>query len=171
MGFALPARITAAAVRSYRTFSPLPDSCPPGGIVFCGTFRKTRFERVPPAVSRHVALWRPDFPPARLGCPAQASGCRDLVGNPLPDRHARSELGMQCSGSSPLLLPAAAFGRSRINAPELARSCYLLEAYASKRPFTRPQRLFPFENPRGEVDAPGLFLRRNSELFFQPVRP
>jgi hypothetical protein len=24
MGFALPARITAAAVRSYRTFSPLP---------------------------------------------------------------------------------------------------------------------------------------------------
>jgi hypothetical protein len=24
MGFALPARVTAAAVRSYRTFSPLP---------------------------------------------------------------------------------------------------------------------------------------------------
>src|ERR1700681_1431989 len=75
MGFALPARITAAAVRSYRTFSPLPDSCPPGGIVFCGTFRKIRFERISPAVSRHVALWRPDFPPARLGFPAQASGC------------------------------------------------------------------------------------------------
>jgi len=31
--------------------------------IFCGTFRKTRFERVPPAVSRHAALWRPDFPP------------------------------------------------------------------------------------------------------------
>ena len=30
--------------------------------IFCGTFRKTRFERVPPAVSRHAALWRPDFP-------------------------------------------------------------------------------------------------------------
>ena len=28
MGFALPARITAAAVRSYRTFSPLPSSDP-----------------------------------------------------------------------------------------------------------------------------------------------
>ncbi len=68
-------RITAAAVRSYRTFSPLPDSCLPGGIVFCGTFRKARFERAPPAVSRHAALWRPDFPPARLGFPAQASGC------------------------------------------------------------------------------------------------
>src|ERR1700686_628257 len=68
-------RITAAAVRSYRTFSPLPDSFPPGGIVFCGTFRKTRFERASPAVSRHVALWRPDFPPARLGFPAPASGC------------------------------------------------------------------------------------------------
>ena len=32
MGFALPARITAAAVRSYRTFSPLPDRCRHGGI-------------------------------------------------------------------------------------------------------------------------------------------
>jgi hypothetical protein len=32
--------------------------------IFCGTFRRTRFERVPPAVSRHAALWRPDFPPA-----------------------------------------------------------------------------------------------------------
>ena len=68
-------RIAAAAVRSYRTFSPLPGSCLPGGIVFCGTFRKARFERAPPAVSRHVVLWRPDFPPARLGCPARASGC------------------------------------------------------------------------------------------------
>jgi len=68
-------RIAAAAVRSYRTFSPLPDGFPPGGIVFCGTFRKARFERAPPAVSRHVVLWRPDFPLARLGFPAQASGC------------------------------------------------------------------------------------------------
>src|ERR1700676_1080985 len=31
MGFALPARITAAAVRSYRTFSPLPAKVAPGG--------------------------------------------------------------------------------------------------------------------------------------------
>ena len=68
-------RIAAAAVRSYRTFSPLPDGFPPGGIVFCGTVRKARFERAPPAVSRHVVLWRPDFPLARSGFPAQASGC------------------------------------------------------------------------------------------------
>src|ERR1700733_5055100 len=68
MGFTLPASVTGAAVRSYRTFSPLPDrNCSqPGGIVFCGTFRKTRFKRIPPAVSRHAALWRPDFPPVRL---------------------------------------------------------------------------------------------------------
>jgi hypothetical protein len=30
MGFALPARITAAAVRSYRTISPLPSKEIPG---------------------------------------------------------------------------------------------------------------------------------------------
>src|SRR5580704_15044454 len=34
-----------------------------GRYFFCGTFRETRFERAPPAVSRHAALWRPDFPP------------------------------------------------------------------------------------------------------------
>jgi hypothetical protein len=72
MGFALPARVTAAAVRSYRTFSPLPAprllgalrrlGPGTGGIVFCGTIRETRFKRAPPAVSRHAALWRPDFP-------------------------------------------------------------------------------------------------------------
>jgi hypothetical protein len=47
---------------------------------------------------------------------------------------------------------------------------YLLEAFVSKRSFARPQRLFSFENHRGEVKAPDLSLRRNSELFFQPVR-
>ena len=79
MGFALPARITAAAVRSYRTFSPLPAwGYQTGGIVFCGTFRKTRFERVPPAVSRHAALWRPDFPPELL---AEASDSGDRPSN------------------------------------------------------------------------------------------
>jgi len=31
MGFALPANIAAAAVRSYRTFSPLPVPCETGG--------------------------------------------------------------------------------------------------------------------------------------------
>ena len=34
---------------------------------FCGTFRETRFERASPAVSRHAALWRPDFPPGPAG--------------------------------------------------------------------------------------------------------
>ena len=33
-------RITAAAVRSYRTFSPLPRRCAPRRYVFCGTFRQ-----------------------------------------------------------------------------------------------------------------------------------
>jgi hypothetical protein len=69
------------------------------------------------------------------------------------------------------LLPATAFARLRIDAPEPACYIYLLEANASKRPLARPQRLLSFENHRGEVSAPGLSLRRNSELFFRPVRP
>src|SRR5579871_1927139 len=62
-------RIASPAVRSCRTFSPLPPIRTRGPsrqrYIFCGTFRETRFERVPPAVSRHAALWRPDFPPDR----------------------------------------------------------------------------------------------------------
>ena len=59
-------RIAPAAVRFYRTISPLPDRLLQTArrYIFCGTFRKDPFERSPPAVSRHVALWRPDFPPA-----------------------------------------------------------------------------------------------------------
>ena len=61
--------VTRAAVRSYRTFSPLPQiacfqaKC--GGIFSVALIRRTRFERAPPAVSRHAALWRPDFPRKR----------------------------------------------------------------------------------------------------------
>ena len=55
--------IARDAVRSYRTFSPLPEARGLRRYVFCGTFRESRFERDPPAVSRHAALWRPDFPP------------------------------------------------------------------------------------------------------------
>src|SRR6266704_4566122 len=52
-------RIAPSAVRSYRTISPLPRE---RRYIFCGTFREIRFERIPPAVSRHAVLWRPDFP-------------------------------------------------------------------------------------------------------------
>ena len=56
-------RIAPSAVRSYRTISPLPDRVYRSRrYIFCGTFRKNSFERSPPAVSRHAALWRPDFP-------------------------------------------------------------------------------------------------------------
>ena len=71
-----PARsITGAAVRSCRTFSPLPRrSCHPppqlqgvtrtaGRYVFCGTFRQRSFEKRRPDVIRHTALWSSDFPP------------------------------------------------------------------------------------------------------------
>ena len=69
------------------------------------------------------------------------------------------------------MLPVTAFIRLRISAPKLIRLFYLLEAFVSERPFARPQRLFSFKNHRSEVKAPDLSLRRNSELFFRPVRP
>ena len=58
--------ITPAAVRSYRTISPLPPSGAallprPKAVYFLWHFPSSLAAR--PAVSRHVALWRPDFPP------------------------------------------------------------------------------------------------------------
>ena len=47
-----------------------------GRYIFCGTFRRTRFERALPAVSRHVALWRPDFPPATRKSPGSRATAR-----------------------------------------------------------------------------------------------
>ena len=56
-------------------FHPYLQERPWRRYIFCGTFRETRFERAPPAVSRHAALWRPDFPPATRVLTRAASDC------------------------------------------------------------------------------------------------
>ena len=38
------ALLALRAVRSYRTFSPLPPACADGGLIFCGTFRRKVFQ-------------------------------------------------------------------------------------------------------------------------------
>ena len=38
------ASLALRAVRSYRTFSPLPPACAGGGLIFCGTFRRKVFQ-------------------------------------------------------------------------------------------------------------------------------
>ena len=95
----------------------------------------------------------------------------DPANSPFSDWHAQSEHSTQCSRDAVLLLPVAAFIRPRISAPEPICLFYLLEARVSKQTFARPHRLLPFESHRSEVNAPALSLRRNSELFFQSVRP
>src|SRR5581483_3183361 len=59
MGFALPNELLRSRCALTAPFHPYRLR---RRYVFCGTFRKTRFERALPAVSRHAALWRPDFP-------------------------------------------------------------------------------------------------------------
>src|SRR5205814_9654793 len=63
-----PARsITAAAVRSYRTFSPLPrapQSGPAKAVYFLWHFPSVGLHADFPDVIRHTALWSSDFPPA-----------------------------------------------------------------------------------------------------------
>ena len=95
----------------------------------------------------------------------------DPANSPFSDWHAQSEHSTQGSGDVVLLLPVAAFIRPRISAPEPICLFYLLEARVSKQTLARPHRLLPFESHRSEVNAPALSLRRNSELFFQSVRP
>jgi len=77
--------IAPAAVRSYRTISPLPVPIlkhRSRRYIFCGTFR-IRYRT--PAVSRHAALWRPDFPPPFPGAIAHPAASV-LLSHPLrPD--------------------------------------------------------------------------------------
>ncbi len=51
--------VAGSAVRSYRTFSPLPALARLGGIFSVALSVGSRL----PAVSRRLALWSPDFPP------------------------------------------------------------------------------------------------------------
>jgi hypothetical protein len=71
-------RITSAAVRSYRTISPLPHP-KARRYIFCCAVREAC---APPAVSRHAALWRPDFPlpfpEAAVRPPALPDNCRNF---------------------------------------------------------------------------------------------
>jgi len=52
--------ITGSAVRSYRTFSPLPRRSE--AVYFLWHFPSTALERRRPDVIRHAALWSSDFP-------------------------------------------------------------------------------------------------------------
>ena len=61
MGFTLPPRVTTGAVRSYRTFSPLPDPKAVGGIFSVALSVGSRR----PGITWHPALRSPDFPPLR----------------------------------------------------------------------------------------------------------
>src|SRR5271166_519324 len=72
MGFALPDGSLHPRCALTAPFHPCrKSSLRPNSrrYIFCGTFREIRFERTPPAVSRHAALWRPDFPPAKTVYP------------------------------------------------------------------------------------------------------
>ncbi len=58
--FTVPRTVTSRAVRSYRTLSPLPDPTYVGHRRFCSLLH---WSWVSPGVTRHPALWSPDFPP------------------------------------------------------------------------------------------------------------
>jgi len=65
-GVCLARDITAAAVRSYRTFSPLPRPAKAEAVYFLWHFPSTGLEPGLPDVIRHTALRSSDFPPLRV---------------------------------------------------------------------------------------------------------
>jgi hypothetical protein len=74
-GFPCRSRLLGPRCALTAPFHPYPPGEPGRRCIFCGTIRGLRFQRKPPAVSRHAALRRPDFPP---GTPANGivpSGC------------------------------------------------------------------------------------------------
>ena len=59
VGFSLPLNVATSAVGSYPTFSTLPDPLRAIGGIFSVPLSIASRR---PAVSRHPALWSPDFP-------------------------------------------------------------------------------------------------------------
>ena len=66
VGFAVPQSVTTCAVRSYRTFSPLP-AVAGRRFVFCGTFRRL----APPRRYLAPCPSSPDFPPGVIPAAAR----------------------------------------------------------------------------------------------------
>ncbi len=62
VGFTLPPNVAAGAVRSYRTFSPLPCALRRRRYLLCGTSRLAALKLAIPDVIRHTALRSSDFP-------------------------------------------------------------------------------------------------------------
>ena len=58
VGFTIAVPVTSHAVRSYRTFSPLPVIADLGGFLSAALSVGSR----PPGVTWHLTLWSPDFP-------------------------------------------------------------------------------------------------------------
>jgi hypothetical protein len=56
------ASVAGNAVRSYRTFSPLPESVRTRAVYFLWHFPSNGLESALPDVIRHTALWSSDFP-------------------------------------------------------------------------------------------------------------
>src|SRR6056297_2469683 len=73
VGFTVPRTVTGRAVRSYRTFSPLPAPKRLGGLFSVALSVGSR----PPGVTWHPALRSPDFPPRRNA----AAAVRPTPGN------------------------------------------------------------------------------------------
>jgi len=62
VGFSLPLRSPATRCALTAPFHPYQRTLrPAGGTFSVALIRETGFEPAPPAVSRHAALWRPDF--------------------------------------------------------------------------------------------------------------
>ena len=77
MGFTVPSLLPGNAVRSYRTLSPLPANLRTvlaGGLLSVALSLKSPS----PGVTRHPALWSPDFPPVRVNEPATTQPTPDI---------------------------------------------------------------------------------------------
>ena len=96
-------RITASAVRSYRTFSPLPRSVKtdperPGRYIFCGTFRRTGLNPASRTLSGTLLCGVRTFlsPHPKIGEATVRSSC--LQSHYMPEQ--TSDFGRRTSGGS-----------------------------------------------------------------------
>ena len=102
--------IAGGAVRSYRTFSPLPACLRKRAVYFLLHWPSLCLEAQIPGVTRHTALRSPDFPPP----PWQATEA--AIVQPPADQLYGSELALQCRKRTVMVvetgtaLPSTSYG-------------------------------------------------------------
>ncbi len=99
VGFTLPPAVAVGAVRSYRTFSPLPSQFPGKAVFSLWHWPSRGLDAAIPDVIRHTALRSSDFPPPFDACARTAAAVQPPAPSVYPGRFVAAPERFDCQAA------------------------------------------------------------------------